>query len=162
MSKVSVQIKVKRTVKDLELPQINEKGDWIDLRSAEDVTIPPGEYRLINLGVAIQVPKGMESIVAPRSSTFSKFGVLLANSIGVIDQTYCGDNDVWRFPAFNPTKESVSISKNDRICQFRVQLSQFADYQAKMSWLQADGVEIVEVEELDGEDRGGIGSTGHK
>lgn len=120
-------------------------GDWIDLRAAEDVTMKAGEYKMIPLGVAMELPQGYEALVAPRSSTFKKYGVQLANSIGIIDESYKGDNDEWNFLAF-AVRDTV-IPKNERICQFRIIEHQPA-------------VKLVEVETLGNADRGGIGSTG--
>ena len=115
-----------------------EKSDWIDLRCAEDVTLKQGEYKLLKLGVGMELPKGYEAHVAPRSSTFKNFGIICANSFGIIDNSYCGDEDEWRFPA-----------KNDRICQFRIIEKQ-------------PNVTFEEVEHLKEESRGGIGSSGIK
>lgn len=120
-------------------------GDWIDLRAGEDVHMKAGEYKLIPLGVAMELPEGYEAIVAPRSSTFKHYGALLANSIGVIDEAYKGDNDEWQFLAY-ATRDTV-IPKNERICQFRIIEHQPSLY-------------FAEVEHLGNVDRGGIGSTG--
>ena len=120
-------------------------GDWIDLRAAEDIEMKVGEYRLIPLGIAMQLPEGYEAIVAPRSSTFKNFGIILANSIGVIDESYCGDNDQWHFPAV--ALRNTKIKRNDRICQFRIVRHQ-------------PDVKLVKTEILGNTDRGGIGSTG--
>lgn len=122
-----------------------KKGDWIDLRSAEDITLKAGEFHLISLGVSIQVPEGYESILAPRSSTFKNFGIIQVNSIGVIDESYCGDDDIWMFPAY--AIRDTKINKNDRICQFRIIKHQ-------------PEVEIETVETLGNENRQGFGSTG--
>lgn len=122
-------------------------GDWIDLRCAEDTVLKAGEYKLIPLGVAMELPSGYEALVAPRSSTFKHYGVLLANSIGVIDETYRGDNDQWHFPA-TATRDIV-IPKDERICQFRIIKHQ-------------PEIEFEEVESLGYDDRGGIGSTGRR
>ena len=122
-----------------------KKGDWIDLRSAEDITLKAGEFHLISLGVSIQVPEGYESILAPRSSTFKNFGIIQSNSIGVIDESYCGDDDIWMFPAY--AIRDTKINKNDRICQFRIIRHQ-------------PEVEIETVETLGNENRQGFGSTG--
>ena len=123
------------------LPQ----GDWIDLRAAETVTLLAGEFRLISLGVSMRLPKGYEAHVAPRSSTFKKWGILMTNSVGVIDESYCGDNDLWYFSAL--AMRDTRIEKGDRICQFRLV--------KKMP-----EVEIETVELLTAPDRGGFGSTG--
>ena len=121
-------------------------GEWIDLRCAEDVYMTHGEYKLISLGVSIEMPKGYEALVIPRSSTFKKYGVICANSCGLIDNAYCGDDDIWRFPAVCLASNTF-IPKNERICQFRLQK------------IQGD-VEIETVDVLGNESRGGIGSTG--
>lgn len=121
------------------------KSDWIDLRCAKQIYMEAGEFKLIPLGVSIQVPEGYEAIVAPRSSTFKNRGILMSNSIGVIDETYCGDDDQWHFPAY-ATKD-VCIPKNERICQFRI-----IEHQPDL--------EIEEVDHLGNPNRGGIGSTG--
>ena len=140
-----MEIKVKYFDQDLEKLEKICKGDWIDLRSAESVDLKAGEYRLIRLGVGMILPDGYEAIVAPRSSTPSKFGVLLSNSIGVIDNSYSGDADEWRFPAL--AIRDTHIEKGDRICQFRIIKNM-------------DPIEIVEVDRLNEISRGGIGSTG--
>ena len=126
---------------------IGGKSDWIDLRAAEEVEMKAGEFKLIPLGVAMELPRGYEAHVVPRSSTFKNFGIIQTNHMGVIDETYCGDNDQWFMPAY-ALRDTV-IRKNARICQFRIQKHQ---------------PEIIfeEVDRLDGEDRGGIGSTGIK
>lgn len=122
-------------------------GDWIDLRCAEDTHMMTGDYKLIPLGVAMELPKGYEALVIPRSSTFNKYHILMANSVGLIDESYCGSNDEWKFPAFaiRPT----FIPKNTRICQFRIIAHQPI-------------INLFEVDELSDTDRGGIGSTGDK
>lgn len=142
----STKIKVKYLA-DIEPLEIFENGDWIDLRLAETVTMLKGEYKLLRLGVAIELPKGYEALVVPRSSTFHNYGILLANSIGVIDESYCGDNDEWRFPAY--ATKMTTITKGTRICQFRL-----IQHQPKF--------ELETVESLGNENRGGIGSTGRK
>lgn len=141
-----LEIKIKY-LRDIEKIKEIAVGDWIDLRAAEDVAIKAGEYRMIPLGVAMELPKGFEALVAPRSSAFRKYGVLLANSIGIIDETYKGDNDEWNFLAY-AVRDTV-IPKNERICQFRI-----IEHQP--------GVELVEVDTLGNPDRGGIGSTGRR
>ena len=122
-------------------------GDWIDLRTAEDVHLEPHEFKLIPLGIAMMLPKGYEALVIPRSSTFKKYGIIQANSIGLIDETYCGDNDEWKFPAY--ATRTVDIPKNSRICQFRI-------------FKHQPTIALVEVEHLSDIDRGGFGSTGEK
>lgn len=125
--------------------EINEKGDWIDLRAAKTTKLYQGEAALIPLGVSMKLPDGYEAVVIPRSSTFKKYGVIQTNGIGLIDNSYCGDNDVWHFPAY-AIRDTV-IPKNERICQFRIQ--------KKM-----DKLTFTTVDKLEGEDRGGFGSTG--
>ncbi|WP_124066611.1 dUTP diphosphatase [Clostridium sp. E02] len=127
------------------LTYIEDKSDWIDLRAAEQVEIKAGEFKLIPLGVAMELPTGYEAHIVPRSSTFKNFGIIQTNSMGVIDETYCGDNDQWFFPAYALRDTVIQI--NDRICQFRIMEHQPA-------------LEFQEVEVLDNKDRGGIGSTG--
>ena len=101
---------------------IDGKSDWIDLRSASEIEMKAGEFRLIPLGVAMELPKGYEAHVVPRSSTFKNFGIIQTNSMGIIDETYCGDNDQWFFPAY-ALRDTV-IHVNDRICQFRIMAHQ--------------------------------------
>lgn len=127
------------------LTYIDGKSDWIDLRAAEDVEFHAGEFKLINLGVSMQLPKGYEAHVVPRSSTFKNYGLIQTNSCGIIDQTYCGSNDIWRWPAY--ATRDVTVHVNDRICQFRI-----VENQPK--------IHFDEVDHLEGEDRGGFGSTG--
>lgn len=130
-----------------DLPPLEKlpQGDWIDLRAAETVDMKAGEYRLISLGVSMRLPEGYEAHVAPRSSTFKKWGILMANSVGVIDESYCGDNDIWRFSAL--AMRDTRIEKGDRICQFRLV--------KKMPEVALEAVDF-----LAAPDRGGIGSTG--
>lgn len=142
-----VEIKVKYFTDIDEIVNIENKSDWYDLRASVDVELKAGEFKLIPLGIAVELPKGYEAIVAPRSSTFKNYGIIQANSIGIIDESYCGDNDMWRFPAL--AMRDTVIKKNDRICQFRL-LSH-----------QPENV-ITKVTHLTGKDRGGIGSTGTK
>ena len=126
---------------------VDGKSDWIDLRSAIDVTLKKGEFMLIPLGVAMQLPKGYEAHVVPRSSTFKNFGIIQTNHCGVIDYTYSGDNDQWFMPVL--AIRDTTIAVNDRICQFRIMENQPV-------------ITFDEVTELSGPDRGGFGSTGKK
>ena len=123
------------------------KGDWIDLRLAETVTLKKGEYQLLSLGVSIKLPKGYEALLVPRSSTFKNYGIIMANSIGIIDETYCGNNDIWRFPAL--ATRDITIPADTRIAQFRI-----IKHQPKIEFIIAD--------KLSNSNRGGIGSTGIK
>ena len=124
---------------------IFENGDWIDLRSAESIEMKAGEFRLISLGVSMQLPEGYEAHIVPRSSTCKKWGIIQANHMGVVDNSYCGDNDIWKFPAI-AVRDTI-IYKNDRICQFRIVKKQ-------------PEFEFEEVDYLEGPDRGGFGTTG--
>ena len=137
-----IKIKYFNDVQEIEALEV---GDWIDLRSAESVDIKAGEYKLIRLGVAMELPEGYEALVAPRSSTFKNYGILLANSLGIIDESYKGDNDEWKFLAY--ATRDTHAEKNDRICQFRI-----IEHQPK--------IKLTKVESLGNADRGGIGSTG--
>ena len=141
-----MKIKVKYLA-DIEPIKEIKNGDWIDLRSAVDIEMVAGQFYLIPLGVAMELPKGYEAHVVPRSSTFKHFGVIQTNHMGVIDNSYCGDNDQWHFPAL-AVRDTV-IHKNDRICQFRIAKSM-------------ESVEMETVETLGNENRGGIGSTGKR
>ena len=123
---------------------IDGKSDWIDLRSAEEVNMKAGEARLISLGIAVQLPKGYEAHVVPRSSTFKNFGLIQTNHMGVIDESYCGDHDEWKVPVM--AVRDTCIHVNDRICQFRIMKHQ-------------PELKFEEVEHLDGCDRGGFGTT---
>lgn len=127
------------------LRYIDGKSDWIDLRAAEDVVLKKGEFRAIPLGIAMQLPEGYEAHVVPRSSTFKNFGIIQTNHMGVVDESYCGDNDQWFMPVL--AVRDTEIHTGDRICQFRIM-----EHQPKL--------EFEEMEHLDGEDRGGLGSTG--
>lgn len=138
----TIRIKYMRGVQKVERFNV---GDWIDLRAAEDIEMKAGEFKLIPLGVAMELPSGYEALVAPRSSTFKKMNILLANSIGIIDESYKGDNDEWHFPAY--ATQDTFIRKNERICQFRIIQHQPL-------------IHLLEVDHLGNADRGGIGSTG--
>lgn len=127
------------------LEYIDGKSDWIDLRASEEVELKQGDFKLIPLGVAMELPKGYEAHVVPRSSTYKNFGVIQANHCGVIDGSYCGDNDMWRMPVI--AMRDTVIHVNDRICQFRIVKNQ-------------PQIKFDIVEKLEGEDRGGFGSTG--
>lgn len=152
------KIKIKYFNPQLKRLEKIAKGSWIDLRAAEDVVLKAGEWKLVPLGIAMELPVGYEALIVPRSSTFKNFGVLQINHIGVIDGIavtengvpiegtgYCGDNDQWYFGAY--AVRDTNIKMNDRICQFRIQKMQ-------------PEIEFEEVETLGNLDRGGIGSTG--
>jgi len=139
------QIKIKYfTDKIDKLAYIDGKSDWIDLRASEEVTLKQGEFALVPLGVAMELPKGYEAHIVPRSSTYKNFGVIQANHCGVVDGSYCGDNDMWRMPVI--AMRDTQIHVNDRICQFRIMKNQ-------------PEILFEEVEHLEGKDRGGFGTT---
>jgi dUTP pyrophosphatase len=140
------EIKIKYLNDSIEpLRYIDGKSDWIDLRAAQEVEFKTGEYKLIPLGVAMCLPKGYEAHVVPRSSTFKNYGLMQTNHMGVIDSSYCGDNDWWYVPMY--ATRDVTVHAGDRICQFRIMENQ-------------PKIDFIQVEHLDGEDRGGFGSTG--
>lgn len=139
------KIKIKYFDNEIDKIEKISKGDLIDLRAAETVEMKKGDFRLISLGVGMKLPDGYKANIYPRSSTYKNFGIILANSVGQIDNNYSGDNDCWKFPAI--AMRDTVIHKNDRICQFEIQKIQ-------------PEIEFVEVEHLDDTDRGGIGSTG--
>lgn len=127
------------------LTYIDGKSDWIDLRAAKEMEIKAGEYALIPLGVAMKLPKGYEAHVVPRSSTYKNYGIIQTNHMGVIDESYSGDNDQWHMPVY-ALRDTV-IHVNDRVCQFRIM-----EHQPQ--------IVFEEVEALNGPDRGGFGTTG--
>ena len=139
-------IKIKYHTDEIEkLRYIDGKSDWVDLRAAEDVELKAGEFKLISLGVSMELPKGYEAYIVPRSSTFKNFGIIQTNHHAIIDESYCGDNDIWKYPAY--ALRDTIIHKNDRICQFRIQKKQ-------------PDIIFEEVEHLGNVDRNGFGSTG--
>lgn len=129
-----------------EIYNIEKHGDWFDLRNIEDVTMERGDFKYISLGIAIELPKGYEAIMAPRSSTFKNFGIIMTNSIGIIDEDYCGDDDIWHFPAYCLTRRTF-IPAGSRICQFRI-----IEHQPNIAFTISS--------ELNKNNRGGLGSTG--
>lgn len=143
-----LNIKIKYFADIIPLEYIGgNKSNWIDLRAAEDVDLKAGEFKLISLGIGMVLPEGYEANIVPRSSTFKNFGILQTNCFGVIDNSYSGDNDEWKFPAY--ATRDVHISKNDRICQFRINKIQPA-------------ISFETVTHLNDTDRGGFGSSGTK
>lgn len=140
-----VQIKIKYLDDSIKrLTYVEGKSDWIDLAAAETVTLKKGEFKLIHLGVAMELPEGYEAHIAPRSSTFKNFKILETNSVGVVDRSYCGPNDWWKMAVY--ATEDTTINKGDRIAQFRI-----IENQPKLNFVES---------ELSGQDRGGFGSTG--
>lgn len=167
------------------LPEVIKVGDWVDLITAEDYrfqcphakmlhkkkntddTQPVERFRdvvfnyaLLNLGVAMQLPKGYEAYIVPRSSTFKKFGLIQTNSEGIIDESFCGNDDIWRMPVL--ATRNIIIPKGTPICQFRIQLSQKATMWQKLKWLFSSKIELVKVDNLSGENRGGFGTGSDK
>lgn len=140
-----VQIKIKYLDGSIKrLTYVESKSDWIDLAAAETVTLKKGEFKLIHLGVAMELPEGYEAHIAPRSSTYKNFKILQTNSVGVVDRSYCGPNDWWKMAVY--ATEDTTINKGDRIAQFRI-----IENQPKLNFVES---------ELTGKDRGGFGSTG--
>lgn len=140
-----MQIKIKYLSDKIEHIKKTEQGDWIDLRSSVDITMRAGDQKLIPLGIAMQLPPEYEAYILPRSSTLKNFGILIGNSTGVVDNSYCGNSDEWKMSALAVRDTEIHI--NDRICQFRIQKKQ-------------PEFEFVEVDDLGNQDRGGFGSTG--
>lgn len=140
-------IPIKVHDEELPVPEHKSYGDWIDLRAAETVELKQGEFRIISLGVSMRLPYGYEAHIIPRSSIFKNFGILLANSYGLIDNSYCGEDDIWGFPAI--AMRDAVVHKGDRICQFRIMQKQ-------------PKLVFAKVEHLEGKSRGGFGSTGVK
>ena len=142
MSELEIKIKYHTNIDPIK-KVVN--GDWIDLRLAEDVELKAGEYKLLSLGVSMKLPEGYEAVIIPRSSTFRNWGIIQANHFGLIDNSYCGDDDIWHFPAL--AIRYTKIEKNSRICQFRIQ--------RKM-----EDINFITVDTLGNVNRGGIGSSG--
>ena len=140
-----MQVIIKNHKQHIPLPKRIHTGDWIDLRAAETVKIKAMHSYMISLGVAMQLPVGYEAHILPRSSTFNKWGILMVNGMGIIDNSYCGDSDIWCFQAL--AMRDTEIKEGDRICQFRILHKQ-------------SNFEFKEVEFLSGTPRGGFGSTG--
>lgn len=139
---MEIKVKYLRDIKPIK--QIKQ-GDWIDLVAAKAFALRKGDFVNIPLGVAMELPAGYEALVAPRSSTARHLGILMSNSIGIIDESYKGDGDEWHFPCY--ALRETYIRKNERICQFRI-----IEHQPQ--------IKLIEVDHLGNEDRGGLGSTG--
>lgn len=177
---MKLTIKVKKLNKNLPLPKVMNKGEWVDLRAAKDTFLDGPQsgvlkYHTINgekvghrevtfsnalvpLGVAMKLPEGFEAHVVSRSSTYNTYGVIMANNVGIIDNSYSGNNDEWKYNAV--AFRDTEINEGDRICQFRVQLSQKATMWQKIMWFLSSGIKLIEVDDLHYENRGGFGSTG--
>lgn len=140
------KIRIKYFTDEIEkLDYIDGKSDWIDLRAAEEVELKAGDFKLIPLGVGMELPKGYEAHVAPRSSSFKTWGIIQTNGVGIVDNSYCGDEDMWKVPVL-ATRDTV-IHINDRIAQFRI-----VENQPKIIF--------EETQHLMGDNRGGFGTTG--
>lgn len=139
-----MEVKIKYFT-DIEKIKQVPNGDWVDLRSAKDVILKKGEFAIVPLGVGMKLPFGYEAHIVPRSSTYKNYGIIQTNHMGVIDNSYSGDNDQWGMPVI--AMRDTTIHKNDRICQFRIAQKQ-PDF------------EFTEVKCLDAKSRGGFGSTG--
>lgn len=175
VNNMKLKIKVKVLAEGC-MPEINPSGDWIDLRSAQDIDIRAAQagvqyqennekYRdvtipvtYIPLGVAMELPQGFEAIIASRSSGPKKLKIFIPSGKGIVDNTYNGNDDQWHYVA--SPMENTSIKKGDRICQFRIQLSQKATTWQKLKWLFSSGIKLVEVNDLGDENRGGFGTSG--
>jgi len=175
------KILIKRINKSIQFPEIVKKGDWIDLRASETMrfkapqagtlksrTINGQEekfrnvsfdFQMMPLGIAMQLPKGFEAVVIARSSLPKGFGVMLANNVGLIDNSYNGNEDEWKAPLI--ALRDTTITEGERICQFKIQLSQKASIWQKLKWLFSNGIKLIEVEELKNKiNRNGFGSSG--
>lgn len=142
-----MELKIKY-LEDIDSIAQKDGCDWIDLRCAETVNIKAGEYAMIRLGVAMKLPKGYEAHVVPRSSTYRRWGIIQTNGVGIIDESYCGDEDEWLMPVY--ATRNTQIKKNERVCQFRIT--------KKMPALEI--IPLTADETLGNKNRGGFGSTG--
>lgn len=138
--------------------EINPKGDWIDLRSSTTRECPRGKFLMVPLGVAIHLPEGFEAVIAARSSMYPRSFCYNPSAIGVIDNSYCGNDDEWKWLLYSC--RDYSLAEGDRVCQFRIQLSQKATWWQKLKWALSSGVEIRYVDSLNGDNRGGFGTSG--
>ena len=143
------------------MPHIIKKGEWVDLTNAESVKLKSGiEPVKLSLGVVMQIPKGFEAWILPRSSTYQKYKITIANGMGIIDHSYCGKDDVCKLLV--RVNKDVFIPEGVRIAQFRITLSQKANIWQKLKWLFASGIKLVPMEKVEEPSRGGFGSTGEK
>lgn len=143
----SKTINIKYLVDNLIPPEQKNGSDWIDLRASKDMTIKKGEFALIPLGICMKLPEGYEAHLSARSSTFKIHGLIQTNAVGIIDESYCGNEDEWKFAVY--ATRDCEIIKNDRICQFRIVKKQ-------------ERIEFIEVDNMEDDSRGGFGSTGTK
>ena len=147
--------------------KIESFGNWIDLKSAEEVQLKSGEHKLIFLGVSMKLPKYYQANIVPRSSTYKNYGLIQANHYGVVDGPtdtsggYSGNDDLWYFSAICLKEgEKFKVNVGDRICQFEVRPQMSAPWWVKLKWLFDNKIEFIEVDYLDSVNRGGIGSSG--
>lgn len=156
------KIYVRKVRQEAVVPKFISKGEWVDLRAypSHATKYTKDDFAMIPLGLAMKLPDGFEANIVSRSSTFKNFGFIQVNSYGIIDNSYSGNNDEWKDPVYF-LKKGI-IASGDRVCQFRLNLSQKATIWQKIKWLFTSGFEFVEVESLRGRDRGGFGSTGNK
>jgi len=138
-------IKVKYLA-DIDPLQQIKIGDAIDVRAAKDINLKYMESTHIPLGFACELPKGYLALLMPRSSTFDKYGIIQTNSIGLIDESYCGDNDEWAMPVV-ALRTDIHIPKNERIAQFLVIHKE-------------EAMNILATTHLGNANRGGFGSSG--
>ena len=158
---MKLKIKIKEITEGC-MPEIIEQGDWIDLKLAEDVRFTGTEVqsrkiKYLPLGIAMELPKGFEAYVLPRSSTPNKWNIEVANSQAVIDESYKGDKDEWKL--ITKAFKAIEIPKGTRICQFRIMPKMNAGILTKLKWLFSNGVKLIKVDSLNNKNRGGIGST---
>lgn len=139
-----MKIKVKYLKETVNKIEKIEQGDWVDLSCSEDITLKQGEWGYIHLGVAMELPEGYEALLLPRSSTFKRYGIIQTNGIGVIDESYNGDNDEWMMPVY--ATRDITIPAGERVCQFRL-------------FKHQNELEFEEVSTLGNKNRGGFGST---
>lgn len=141
-------------------------GNWIDLRSSESVTLKKFEFKLIDLGVSMKLPKYYQANIVPRSGTYKNFKIIQTNHYGVVDgptkteSGYSGNDDIWKFAAL--AIDDTNIDEGDRICQFEIKPTMFAPFLVKLKWLFSNGIKIIYVDKLNSENRGGFGNTGKK
>lgn len=160
---MKIKIYVKLHNKNCELISF---GNWIDLRASETTTLKKFDFKLIDLGVSMKLPKYYQGNIVPRSGAYKNFKIIQANSYGVVDGPtktqigYSGNNDRWKFPAL--AMDDVTINEFERICQFEIKPTMFAPFWTKLKWLFSNGIEIIYVDDLNSEDRGGFGTTGIK
>ena len=160
---------MKRTVKVLKHSEdakiiVSDKGDCYDLVACEDITLLPNAVTLVSLGLSIKLPSGCSAKIYDRSSTPLKKGYKIANSVGIIDNNYAGNEDIWKYAALSITatkKSPINIKAGDKICQFEICLSQKATVWQKLKWLFTSGYNFKYVNSLENSNRDGFGSTGN-